>query len=33
MVVKFAGEGDAVVTITIDNLALLKFDVELYGIP
>lgn len=26
-------EGDAIMTITIDDLALLKVDVELFGIP
>jgi hypothetical protein len=26
-------QGNAVVTITIDDLAVLKYEVELYGIP
>lgn len=37
IVVTFTGtakdQGDAVVVISIDNLALLKFDVELFGLP
>lgn len=31
--IKLAGEGDAVVAITIDELPVLKFDVLTFGIP